>query len=71
MCTKTATIVTVRKTVVNKLGLKFLLKWLEHWLTFLIANGHEFNRAGAAEENARSPRVILDLNLGVLSNVPI
>lgn len=71
ICVQTLLRLLLRKTLVIKLGLKCLLKWLEHWLTFLIANGHEFNRAGAAEENARSPRFILDLNLGVLSNVPI
>ena len=41
------------------------------WSTFLIANGNEFHRAGAAEENARSPKILLDLNLGVHSNVPL
>jgi len=34
-----------------------------------IANGNEFHRAGAAEENAWSPRVLLDLDLGMHSNI--
>ena len=40
------------------------------WSTFLIANGNESHRAGTAEENARFPKVPLDLDLGVHSNVP-
>lgn len=51
-----------------KLVLSF---FLNNWSTFLITKGNEFHRAGATEENARSPNVLLDLNLGVHSNVPL
>ena len=53
------------------MGLKFLLKWLDRLVNipFLIAKGNEFHRMRATEENARSPDVLLDLNLGVHSNV--
>ena len=58
------------KTLVNKWVLTFFLNDSIDWSTFLIANGNEFRRAGAAEENAPSPKVHSDLNLGVHSNVP-
>ena len=50
------------KTLANKCVLSF---FSTDWSTFLIANGNEFHRAGAAEENSRSPKVLLDLDLGV------
>ena len=59
------------KTLVNKWVLSFFLNDSINWSTFLIANGNEFHRAGVAEENARSPEVLLYLNLGVHSIVPL
>ena len=59
------------KTLANKWVLSFFLNDSTDWSTFLIANGNEFHRAGAAEENARSPKVLLDLDLGVHNNVPL
>ena len=59
------------KTLANKWVLSFFLNDSTAWSTFLIANGNEFHRAGAAEENAPSPKVLLDLDLGVHSNVPL
>ena len=59
------------KTLADKWVLSFFLNGSTDWSTFLIANGNEFHRAGAAEENARSPKVLLDLDLGVHSNVPL
>ena len=59
------------KTLANKWVLSFFLNGSTDWSTFLIANGNEFHRAGAAEENARLPKVLLDLDLGVHSNVPL
>ena len=50
------------KTSVNKWVLSFFLNVSIDWSTFQIANGNEFHRAGAAEENARSLKVLLDLN---------
>ena len=59
------------KSLANKCVLSFFLNGSTHWSTFLNANGNEFLRAGAAEENARLPKVLLDLDLGVHSNVPL
>ena len=53
------------------MGLKFLLKWLDTLVNIPNCEGNEFHRAGAAEENARFPKVLLDLDLGVHSNVPL
>ena len=53
----------------NSSVLSFFFNDSIDWSTFLIADGNEFHRAGAAEEiNARSPN---DLNLGVHGNVPL
>ena len=44
------------KALANTRVLSFFLNDSTDGSTFLIANGNEFHRAGAAEENVRSPR---------------